>query len=438
MKRLVDRKFILWKNNLNRKPLLVRGARQVGKTYSIKYFGETCFPDQTCYLDLEKRRDCHGIFGDNLDAKLMVSKLEIALDKKIIPGETLLVLDEIQACPRAILALRYLYEELPALHVIAAGSLLELALGEISYPVGRVEHLFMYPLNFIEFLEATGNEFLKNWILELPNNLLDTAHNKAREQLLLYFFVGGMPEAVCRFCETGSLKTTQKVHETIIDTYRNDFSKYISKIDPQCIDDIFTSCARKVGQQTIYSKLTEGFSHYMIKKAFHFLCKAKIVHSVYATQAKGLPLGAGVRHKKFKTILLDIGLLQHLCNIPQDIIIKKPDLLTLYAGALAEQFVGQELISMQETVPQLYYWNRESKNSNAEVDFLSTLKHSIIPIEVKSGPSGKLRSLHGLLNTHPNLDKAYVFYDNVYKELPDQKIIFWPIYSVYSAMKSNK
>lgn len=434
MKRLIENKLLEWKNSQRRKPLIVRGARQVGKTYSVEKFGREAF-NNLVTVDLEKNRDLHGIFSGDLDPYRIMSELEIFLNKKTIPGKTLLFFDEIQNCPRAVMALRYFYEDCPELHVIAAGSLLEFAMSEISFPVGRIQYLEMYPLNFAEYLIAVGRDEAADVILSKPQNLSYSIHKLLLDELKKYCFIGGMPESVQAYVDTKSFQESFSVHRELCDSFRNDFSKYAPRADAYCLDTVFTGIARNVGQQIIYTHLAEGYTHPTIKKAFNTLCMARVGKKVLLANPSGLPLGVTASSRRFKALMIDIGLWQHLCGINIEAEYPKTDLLSIYQGAMAEQFVGQEMMITQNS--DLYYWARQARGSTAEVDFLAVIEGNIIPIEVKSGAAGRLRSLHLLLKSYPNCPFGLVFSSAPYSELPEQKLKFLPLYYAYSATKHS-
>lgn len=426
MKRLITTKLQTWKNQKNRKPLIVRGARQVGKSWSITDFGNRFFEGQIHIVNLEKRVDWHTIFEKNLDAVRILTELEILLNISIKQGKDLLFFDEIQACPKAISSLRYFYEQLPALHVIAAGSLLEFALEDISFPVGRVQMINMFPMSFSEFLRAIQKERLATIIEGVPLEQPIAIHNMLQETLKNYFFIGGMPECVKTFVSTGKMLAVQQVQTDLIDTYRQDFSKYTPHVNKRCLNDVLLSTAGRVGQQIKYTHLSEGFSGKTIKKAFDLLNTARVLHRVSATSPSGFPLAMGASTKKFKAIMVDIGLLTRLSGLSLSVEYQKNQLLSIFKGALAEQFIGQELLANGQE--KLFYWARAAKNSNAEVDYLTTKGNEIIPVEVKNSASGRLKSLHLLLKTFPNCKKAIVFSDARFGQIPEQKLTFLPLY----------
>jgi len=426
MERLITQQLLAWKNRANRKPLILRGARQVGKTYSVGDFGKRFFDGAVHVVDLEKHHDWHQIFEANLVTKRILSELEILLNARINPGKDLLFIDEIQSCPRSLMALRYFYEELPELHIIAAGSLLEFATKDISFPVGRIQFMNMYPMSFVEFLQATGKSLAAEIILSPPAKQADAVHGMLLDELRRYLFVGGMPECVKMFIETGKLREAFEVQTNLVNTFRQDFSKYAPYADKACLNSVFSSVAKSVGQQIKYARLAQGFANPTIKKAFDLLNMAQVIRKVRSTSPAGLPLGAYASESKFKALMLDIGLLRHLYGMPVDVEYTKNDLLAVYQGAMAEQFVGQELLAAGQD--ELCYWSREAKGSSAEVDFLTAQQGKIYPVEIKSGASGRLKSLHLLLTTYPNCPYGYVLSSAPYAELPEQKLVFLPLY----------
>lgn len=430
MDRFVVRKLLAWKTQERRKPLILRGARQVGKTWSVMDFGRNHFAGAVHVVDLEKRPDWHRLFEGNLDATRILSELEILLNARISPGHDLLFLDEIQSCPRAIMALRYFHEEIPELHVIAAGSLIEFAMQNLSFPVGRVQFLTLHPMSFAEFLLATGNAIAADVVLSPPRKQPETVHTLLLEELRRYLFIGGMPESIQAYAHSGKLRDAFEVQSELISAFRQDFSKYAPHADKRCLNAVLSSTARSVGHQIKYTSLAEGFTNPTIKKAFDLLCLAQVVSRVPAASPAGLPLGASASERKFKALMLDIGLMQHLCGMPVDVEFGRTDLLTIYRGAMAEQFVGQELVAAGQD--PLYYWAREAKSSSAEVDYLAVANGKILPVEIKSGAAGRLRSLHMLLESYPNCPAGYIFSCAPYAELPEQKLVFLPIYYAYA------
>jgi len=432
MKRVVEQDLLAWKASTRRKPLILRGARQVGKTWLVDHFLSHHF-DSTVKIDLEKRRDLHQVFDANLDPKRILNVLELS-SGRILPEKTLLFLDEIQACPRAIMALRYFYEEMPRLHVIAAGSLLEFAFGEISVPVGRVQYLPVYPMTFYEYLVALGKEPMAECIHSDPSAMPLAAHEQILNELRNYFFIGGMPECVAVWRDTTSLTEVGQVQSEIISSFRDDFSKYTPQIDPACLDAVLLSVAKRVGEQLKYTRLNEKHTGPTNRKGFDLLTKAKIIHRIPACNPSGLPLGATANPRKFKAALVDIGLMQRLCQLPIQPEMLKENLLSIYRGKLAEQYVAQEMLAAGNG--ELFYWAREAHASSAEIDYLAVREGKIYPVEVKSGAAGTLRSLHLMLNTYPNCPEGIVLSTRPYSRLPQQRLSFLPFY--YAAVLNRK
>lgn len=429
MKRLLESKLLEWKDSTRRKPLIIRGARQVGKTYTIKGFGKEYF-SSCLFVDFERDPNLRNIFENDLHPARIISDLELASGQRIVPTETLVFFDEIQECPEALTSLRYFYEELPELHIIAAGSLLEFVMGEISFPVGRVQFAELYPLNFLEFQMASGNEKAVEYLSGAPGSLSDSAHQFLLNQLKDYFFVGGMPEAVKTFLESRSVNRAIEIQGEICNSLKHDFAKYHPHVDNQCLTEVLSSLAKNVGRQTKYSTLSEGFTNPTIKKAYQTLVMAKLVSKINSVNPQGLPLNI-MASKVFKSAMLDIGIMNFLCGIYKTDEYFSNDLLGIYRGAMAEQFVGQEIAVNQNN--ELFYWSRQAKSSTAEVDYVITVDDRIIPVEVKSAKAGKLRSMHQYLKEYPGTKVGYVFSANSYSELPEQKLIFMPLYFAYSA-----
>lgn len=429
MKRFITKQLIEWKNRTTRKPLILRGARQIGKTWIVNEFGKLYFKGKTHIINFEKHPDWHSIFDLNFDVQRIVTELEIVLNTKIVKGEDLLFFDEIQSCPSAIKALRYFYEEMPEQHVISAGSLLEFAFQDISIPVGRVEFLNMFPMSYPEFLLATGKSKLAEIVLMSPQKLSDPIHQALIKEVKNYYFIGGMPECVKRYAETQSFRDVFDIQLNLADTFRQDFSKYAPYADKRCLNIVFASVAKSIGKQIKYSHLSTDFSIPTIKKAFELLSQARVIRKLPAASPAGLPLEASASEKKFKALMLDIGLMQQLSGLPADVEYREDDLLAIYRGAMAEQFAGQEFAAAGND--SLYYWSREEKSSTAEVDYLLTHNGRIIPVEIKSGAAGRLRSMNLLLNNYSECPYGLVFSGAPYAILPEQKLIFLPLYYAF-------
>ena len=434
MERQIDAKLLGWKKSEFRKPLIIRGARQVGKTFSVSSFGENHF-ETFIKIDFERDRTSHRIFEGDLSAKKLLSELEIHANKMIIPGKTLLFFDEIQECERALLSLRYFYEEMPELHIISAGSMLEFALGSVSFPVGRLSFEWMRPMTFHEFLIASDRKILADRLPSISDfkPLSQTAHLKVLEQLKLYFLVGGMPEAVKRYCRTSSLTQGFIVHEEIYQSYLQSLMKYNKRADVDSLDHLLRSLPSQVGNQIKYTRLDPDRRIEKTKKSLQILEKALLFHIIKSSNAHGLPLNAGASSKIMKPLFLDIGLMQYHCGVHPSDILNERDLSKIYKGALAEQFVGQEMLASGGSENfKLFYWSRAKKSSSAEVDYLYVKNGRIFPIEVKSGPAGKLKSLHIFLNEHPNVEKGYVMSPALFERQTAEKLLFMPVYTRFA------
>ncbi len=425
MKRSITDKLLDWKNNRHRKPLILRGARQVGKTYSVIDFGKY-YAGKVHIINFEKTPKWKKIFEQDLDAIRIVSELELLLNETIVPNNDLLFFDEIQNCPKAIMSLRYFYEQLPEIHVIAAGSLLEFALTDIPFPVGRVQFIEMVPMSFAEYLMATGKDKMAEIINSTPVKLSEVIHQEILKQLFTYFFVGGLPEAVKCYAEEQKLSTVYKIYDDLMTTYIQDFSKYSPRVDHDCLNMVLSSISKSVGTQIKYARLADGFSNPTIKKAFQVLTMARLITKVKAASPAGLPLEASSSEKKFKSIFLDIGLMAHLNGMNSNYFELKQNFNAAFQGALAEQFVGQEFKASGQK--NLYYWARNSKSSMAEVDYLLVKSNAVFPVEIKNSSSGRLKSVHLLLKEYPDCPKAIVLSHAEYGRIDNQKLEFIPIY----------
>lgn len=435
MRRLIDESLDAWAGSARRKPLVLRGARQVGKTYSVVELGRRSGMD-VLTVNLERNPDWGRVFEGNLDAQRIVSELAVLSGRKITPGRTLLFLDEVQACPKALTALRYFHEEVPDLHVVAAGSLLDFALSDASIPVGRVQFLEMHPMTFLETLMAAGNDAAVEVVAGPPRAVPQAVHRFLLDEVRRYCFVGGMPEAVKAFVATRSMHDAFDVHGELCESYRADFAKYAKRANVRSLDQVLDAVAQRVGTQIHYAGLAPDFTGPTAKNAFDLLCKARVIRKVPSCDPSGLPLGAGARQGRFKAILVDVGLWQHLSGMKVAAEYARQDLLSVYRGAMAEQFVGQEMLVSQGG--KLYYWAREARGSSAEIDYLAVVDGTVHAVEVKSGAAGALRSLHLLLRTIPSVAGGLVFQSGALAELPQQKLRFLPLYFAASATGTPK
>ncbi len=387
-----------WFGKPNRKPLVIRGARQVGKSTLVRLFAEQ--QDLSlAEVNLERYSDLGSSF-EKKDPASLINVLEALPNINAISSNSLLFLDEIQAVPEAIPSLRYFYEDMGRLAVVAAGSLLEFALSEhqFSMPVGRVEYLHMGPMTFTEFLDALGESKLASIIrtFEIGDEIAPLIHNRLLDLLRTYFFVGGMPEAISTYAHSRRLIDVSEVHNSIIETYREDFPKYIGSRNLSRIQNVFNFAARNVGNKVKYSQFSNQDKTATIKTDIELLCMARVLSKVVHSHCSGLPLQADMEEKVYKLIFLDVGLMNAICGLGWNTISKTADTALINEGSIAEQFIGQHLLDMLSKSPnrELNYWLREGRSSNAEVDYVLALNGKIVPIEVKAGATGSLKSLH--------------------------------------------
>ena len=396
MKRDIYKTLINWKKDTGRRPLLLRGARQIGKTFIVKQFGKNEF-STFIELNFERNPEYKEIFN-KYNPKIILEKIILYFGKKIQNGKTLLFFDEIQDCPEAIMSLRYFYEEIPDLHIIGAGSLLEFSLNakEFRVPVGRVQYMYMKPLSFSEFLSANNEKNIRKYINKKTNlkNIPEAIHLKLNELVRKYFIIGGMPAVVKEYITTGDILKCQRIQHSLINTFIDDFAKYAQVSEHRYLKKIFNAVPIQTGSKFVYANVDNNIKSRELKRAIELLKQAGIIYKINRTNVVGLPLEAGVKDNFFKLIFLDIGLMHALTGIYTETI-KQKDFTAIFNGAVAEQFVGQEIIAYQipEIEPKLYYWAREAKYSNAEIDYLIAINAKIIPIEVKSGKRGTLKSL---------------------------------------------
>ncbi len=399
MKRKIIQYLQSWAKEANRKPLILRGARQVGKSFVVDQLSAQF----AHYVNINFELEPHFIqCFETLEPQQIINRLSLLQKKPIQAGETLLFLDEIQLCPQAIQALRYFKEKMPALHVIAAGSLLEFALREteISMPVGRVEYLYMYPCGFAEFLENAGYVQLLNALetVDFENSLPPVVHEQLLTLFKEYMVVGGMPEAMAFYLQNQDLYRVQRIQNSILQTYRDDFAKYANRVQHKYLQVVYDQAAMMLGQRISFSKMDADFRSRDLKEAITMLEYAGVVKRIYATSASGLPLSATLNEKKFKLHFLDVGLAQRKTGLDAALLMSH-DILQLNQGALAEQVVAEELLAYQDPfiAGELFFWARDAKSASAEVDFVVNMGGHIIPIEVKSGSLGHLKSLHRFL-----------------------------------------
>ncbi len=392
-----------WFNKKKRKPLVIRGARQVGKSTLVEMFARQN-QIAICTVNLERYPELKAVFSSK-DPQKIIQQIEFLPNIGSLTPGTLLFLDEIQAIPEAIVALRYFYEDMPELAVVGAGSLLEFALRDHSFsmPVGRIQYLHMGPMTFSEFLLAIGEKQLTELILiyEFGQEIGEVAHKRLLNLLRSYYYTGGMPEAVAVFVESRSYKNVSEVHRSIIDTYRDDFPKYAGSRNLNRLLNVFNFAAGNVGVKVKYSNISSQEQSVTLKKDIELLTMARVISKVVHSHCSGLPLQADLQDKVYKLLFLDIGLMNAVCGLDWPAVSEMEEVKLINQGAIAEQFIGQHLQALlsDRANRELTYWLREGRTANAKVDFVIAMRSSIIPVEVKSGASGSLKSLHQFMGT---------------------------------------
>jgi predicted AAA+ superfamily ATPase len=387
-----------WVRRENRKPLVIRGARQVGKSTLVKLFSQQ-MERALNEVNLDRYPNLNSVFATKDPIKI-IAEIEALPRMPSVSSETILFLDEIQATEDAMPALRYFYEERSDLAVVAAGSLLEFLLANHKFPmpVGRIEYLHMGPLVFTEYLNALSEVNLLKTVQDFSfgDEINPTAHARLLEIMRTYFFVGGMPEAVKLYAQTQKFRDASDVHQSIIDTYRDDFPKYIGSRNLTRIVHVFTHAAKTIGKKVKYSSFSKNDQSATIKGDIDLLCLARVLTKVRHSHCNGLPLLAEGDERVYKLLFLDVGLANALLGLNWSSISNMSSDSLVNEGAIAEQFVGQHLFDLSMNTPnrELHYWLREGKEANAEVDFVCAFHGKIVPIEVKAGASGSLKSLH--------------------------------------------
>ena len=398
--RNIDTALLEWKDDPFRKPMLLRGARQTGKTTAVRHFAQQF--ESFVELNFEKDDRLLDVFEKDLDIRRILGLLEGIVRKKIVPGKTLFFLDEIQLCPRAVSALRYFYEDLPELHVIATGSLLEFVFSKIKdFGVGRIRNAFIYPFSFSEFAKALGNDIL----IERMNNatftnpLSEMEHSMLLDLLKTFVIVGGMPAAVGAYAQTQSFLDVERMHKDIMTSLKADFGKYDSKVPAERIRNTLASVISQTGGKFIYTNSMLELSYKQAKEATDLLERSKLIVNVMSCYANGIPLGGDINQKSNKFLLLDTGLYLHECKLNTADLAMRSTTEFINTGKLAEMLVGLELLKSGDPLREnsLFYWHREAANSTAEVDYLTQLNDTVLPIEVKSSTRGAMKSLHMLM-----------------------------------------
>jgi predicted AAA+ superfamily ATPase len=432
LRRHIDTELLAWKNDASRKPLILRGARQVGKSSAVKELGKKF----TYFLEVNfENKDFAGakrVFERHSDPRIICDELSALYEIPVISGETLLFLDEIQSCVDALSSLRYFYEQMPDLHIIAAGSLLEFALQKIpSYAVGRVRSMYLYPFSFEEFLLAMKkNALLEKLKLATPEEpLSEEIHEKLTDLFLRFVAIGGMPEVVAKYAEGGSLLDCQNILDELTETLFNDFAKYKQRVPAVRLQEVFSAIIAQTGQKFTYSKANTTANQVQVKEGIELLKMAGIVHSATHTSANGLPLAAEVNPRYRKLMLLDTGIYQRFLRLNLENLLLDRKIEQINKGALAEMFVGLELIKKQNNrLPaELYYWQREKQDSAAEVDYVLQLGQNIVPLEIKAGTKGSMQSMFIFLQEKQRVYGIRCSLENFGRF---QNVLIYPLYAI--------
>ena len=446
-KRHIDAELLKWKNSANRKPLLLRGARQVGKSTAVRELGRSF--KYFVEINLEKQPSLKALFTENIDVKKICSDISMVVSKPVVPGETLLFIDEIQTSQQAIMSLRYFKEDCPELHVIAAGSLLEFTLSELpSFGVGRIRSMYVYPFSFDEFLMAQGLDLQ----VEAKNNA--TSHNplplplheNLQSQLRTFYLTGGMPAAVSEWLSSHDYKEVSRIHNDILDTYQDDFAKYKKKIAPSLLRQVLRSAALQAGKKFVYAQVGEGLPSTMIKETLNLLSLAGVIVPVIHSNANGIPLGAEENPSYVKYLFLDTGLMLTMLGAPPADILLSNAADLVNKGAVSEMFVGLELVKYGDCYKkaEIHYWQNLSRNANAEVDYLTVRNGKITPIEVKANTKGSMQSLYYFMSKKHIIDAVRISMENFSTfaridaddDNAERRIEICPLYAIASVLKS--
>ena len=392
MYRIAIEKLYKWKNSKRRKPLIIEGARQVGKTWLMKEFGKQAYAD-TVYVNFDSNSRMADLFSADLDTDRLIMGLELYAGRKINPENTLLIFDEVQEVPRALASLKYFYENAPQYHIVCAGSLLGIALHQgTSFPVGKVDFLKLYPLSFSEFLMATGNERFAELLKKQDYEMITSFKQTYIDALKHYYFVGGMPEAVQSFAESKDFNEVRAIQKRILAAYEQDFSKHApNEIVPK-IRMLWNSIPSQLARENkkfIYGLVREGGRAREYETAIMWLSDCGLVHKVSRVNAAGIPLKAYEDLKAFKLFIVDVGLLGCMTGLRQRTLLDGDDLFVEFKGALTEQYVCQQLKTIEDL--GIYYYTND--RGSCEIDFVVDTGEQIVPIEVKAETNLRAKSL---------------------------------------------
>jgi len=431
----IEEQLTAWKDDSNRLPILIRGARQVGKSSLVREFGKQF--EYYLEVNLELKPSVAEVFEQDLDPHRICQDLSVIYNVPVEPGKTLLFIDEIQQSKPAISALRFFYEIYPSLHVIAAGSLLEFALSELpSFGVGRIRSVFMYPFSFHEYLQALSENLLAEAIRKASPARPVSAliHKKALGLFKRFIITGGMPKVVSEYVTSANLLRCQQILDDLIVSFDDDFSKYKSNYSPAILRDVFNAVVAQNGGKFVFSKAAPDLNRIQVKNSLGLLSKAGLIHPVTRTAANGIPLGAESNSKFRKYILLDSGIFQRILGLNFSDLLLSGDFHAVNKGSLAELVVGLELLKSSGLRRELFYWARDAKNSQAEVDYIVQVGNDAVPIEVKSGTKGSMQSLFLFLDAKKVHKGIRISEENFGKY---DKVDVYPLYAAANILHSR-
>lgn len=426
MYRIAIEKLYKWKESKRRKPLIIEGARQVGKTWLMKEFGEKAYQD-TIYINFDSNSRMSELFSEDLNVDRLIMGIELYAGKKIDPDHTLLIFDEVQEVPKALSSLKYFYENAPQYHIVCAGSLLGIALhGGTSFPVGKVDFLNLYPLSFKEFLMATTGERFAELLENQDYQMVNAFKQTFIDALKQYYFVGGMPEAVESFVKEKDFNEVREIQKRILSAYEQDFSKHAPiEIVPKIrmVWNSIPSQLAKENKKFIYGLVREGGRAKEYETAIMWLCDCGLIHKVSRVNAAGLPLKAYEDLKAFKMFLVDVGLLGCMTGLRQRTLLDGNELFTEFKGALTEQYVCQQLKTIQDL--DIYYYTND--RGSCEVDFVVDTGEEIVPLEVKAEVNLKAKSLK---NYHEKYNPPISIRTSMADYKKEDWIVNLPLYAI--------
>ena len=423
MERFIIKKLLQWKESKYRKPLILKGARQVGKTYILKQFGDENY-EGTAYFNFDHDEDLYNLFKNTKDPKRILEQLSFIYGKAIMPGKTLIIFDEIQECPNALNSLKYFNEEANEYHIVCAGSLLGIRLSHTSFPVGKVEFMNMYPMSFSEFLLADDSSNLVEYMQSLDKieKIPDIFFNMLEEKLKAYYIIGGMPEVVNSWVNEKNIERVNRIQDDILKAYESDFAKHTNNSEANKISLIWNSISSQLARENkkfLYQVVKEGARAREYEGALNWLNDADLIHKVYNVNKNALPLKAYTDLSCFKIYMNDVGLLRRMSNIDSKIVIEGHKLFEEFKGAFAENYVLNVLNMIYENIPNYYTFDRN------EIDFIIQDKNQIIPIEVKSNKITNNNSLTKYNTKYDNSISVRLSMNNLTK---DGRIINIPLF----------